>query len=143
MSLSLSFGDIRVRQTDRRTTRTITIAGPHIVAGQLITETAAGIISTTIASHCLHEFRRSTSISIYKSKLAFHLKIRILFYLIKHAYLALYLFFGSLKLCCRVQFFYNAVSETSTSTTEKMPRVHNIINTTNINIIANPVSSDW
>jgi len=35
-SISFSFGDIRVWQTDRRTTRTISIAGPHIVAGQLI-----------------------------------------------------------------------------------------------------------
>jgi len=37
MSISLSLGDIRVRQTDRRTTRSITIAGPHIVAGEIIT----------------------------------------------------------------------------------------------------------
>jgi len=34
-SMSLSFGDIRMWQTDRRTTRTIPIVGPHIVAGQL------------------------------------------------------------------------------------------------------------
>jgi len=40
MSISLSFEDIRMWQTDRwtdgRITWTITIAGPHIVAGQLI-----------------------------------------------------------------------------------------------------------
>jgi len=35
MFISLSFGDIRVWQTDRRTARAITIAGPHIVAGHL------------------------------------------------------------------------------------------------------------
>jgi len=31
-------GNMGMRQTDRRTTRTITIAGPHITAGQLINE---------------------------------------------------------------------------------------------------------
>jgi len=36
MSILLSFGDIRVWQTDGRTTQTITIAGPNIVVGQLI-----------------------------------------------------------------------------------------------------------
>jgi len=50
-SFSLSFGDIRVWQTDGRTARTITIAGPHIVADRLMTECYHSIGTNILNEH--------------------------------------------------------------------------------------------